>query len=86
MKKRAPLKSPSLHRVTTEYGDVVLNEQTGAYWHLNESAARVLKILTSGGSLDEAADDLVATYGIDHERARQDTEAIRTQLETLGAL
>ncbi|MEV5326370.1 lasso peptide biosynthesis PqqD family chaperone [Nonomuraea sp. NPDC052634] len=76
----------ALHRVSTEYGDVVLNERTGAYWHLNESASRVLAVLERGGSQDDAVADLVQTYGIDADRARADIEAISGELRRLGAL
>ncbi|WOF21918.1 lasso peptide biosynthesis PqqD family chaperone [Microbacterium betulae] len=79
-------RNPSLHRVSTEYGDVILNERTGAYWHLNESASRVVAVLDSGGSVEDAVRDLVDVYEIDEVRARQDIEVISASLQKLGAL
>lgn len=75
-----------INRVKTEYGEVVLNEKTGAYWHLNDTAARVLSVIEDGGSLEDAAADLVHSYGIEFEQARSDVETIRSGLERMGAL
>lgn len=82
------LRTPShnLSRVDTEYGEIVLNEATGAYWHLNASASRVLGVLQQGGSSDDAISDLVETYGITKPRAADDVHSIQTQLKELGAL
>lgn len=78
--------SPNLSQVDTEYGEIVLNEVTGAYWHLNETASRVLRVLQQGGTTDDAAADLVETYGINDKRATADVLAISKQLEEMGAL
>lgn len=75
-----------INRVKTEYGEVVLNEKNGAYWHLNDTAARVLSVIEDGGSLEDAAAELVDTYGIEFDQARNDVEAIRSGLERMGAL
>ncbi len=73
-------------RVSTEYGDLVLDENTGKYWHLNESATRVLKVFERGGSQEDAVADFVETYGIDPERARADIETISADLRESGLL
>ncbi len=73
-------------RVNTEYGDLVLDENTGKYWHLNESATRVLDVFERGGSQKEAVADFVETYGIAPERARADIEALSVELRKLGLL
>ena len=73
-------------RVNTEYGDLVLDENTGKYWHLNESAARVLNVFERGGGQEEAVADFVETYGIAPERARADIETLNAELRKLGLL
>lgn len=78
--------SHNLSRVDTEYGEIVLNEVTGAYWHLNETASRVLGVLQQGGTSDDAVSDLVETYRIDDRRAIEDVHSIRRQLKELGVL
>lgn len=73
-------------RVNTEYGDLVLDENTGKYWHLNESATRVLNVLERNGDQEDVVADFVETYGIDPERARADIETLNTELRKLGLL
>lgn len=73
-------------RVNTEYGDLVLDENTGKYWHLNESAARVLNVFERGGGQEEAVADFVETYGIAPERAQTDIETLSAELRKLGLL
>lgn len=86
MKNKFASSAGALHRVSTEYGDVVLNEKTGAYWHLNESASRIVSVLESGGSTEDAVRDLVDAYNIDEVTARRDIEAVSDHLQKLGAL
>ena len=73
-------------RVSTEYGDLVLDENTGKYWHLNESATRVLNVFERGGSQEDAVADFVETYGIAPEQARADIETVSAELRKLGLL
>lgn len=73
-------------RVSTEYGDLVLDENTGKYWHLNESATRVLEVFERNGSQEDAVADFVETYGITQERARADIETLRAELRESGLL
>lgn len=73
-------------RVNTEYGDLVLDQSTGKYWHLNESATRVLNVFDQGGSQEDAVADFVETYGIVPERARVDIETLSAELRKLGLL
>lgn len=73
-------------RVSTEYGDLVLDENTGKYWHLNESATRVLNVFERGGSQEDAVADFVETYGITPERARADIETLGAELRKAGLL
>ncbi|WP_431790831.1 lasso peptide biosynthesis PqqD family chaperone [Kocuria palustris] len=86
MKSKRKVNTTSLHRVPTEYGEVLLNEKTGAYWNLNESASRIVAVLENGGAVEDAVKDLVDTYGIDKNQARHDIEAVEASLQKLGAL
>lgn len=81
MNRRGRSRLSNLHRVETEYGVVILNEASGAYWHLNESADVVLSVLERGGNIEEATDALVQRYGIEPDRARADVEDIRGRLD-----
>ncbi|WP_145007860.1 lasso peptide biosynthesis PqqD family chaperone [Kocuria marina] len=86
MKNQSASTNGSLHRVPTEYGEVVLNDKTGAYWHLNESASRIVSVLETGGSTEDAVRNLVDAYGIDEAVVRRDIQAVASNLKKLGAL
>lgn len=75
-----------VRRVSTEYGDLILDENTGKYWHLNESATRVLNFFEQGGSQEDVVADFVETYEIAPERARADIETLSAELRKLGLL
>lgn len=82
-------KTPRRHEYTTvptEYGHVMLDESRGQYWHLNDSALTVTRCLRDGGSRDDAADALVASYGIERGVARRDVDAACETLQKVGLL
>lgn len=79
-------KKAAVSRVSTEYGEVLLDEETGGYWHINETASLVLNSLEEDHDEDHAAQKLVESYGIDPVRARQDVKAIAEKFTELGAL
>jgi Coenzyme PQQ synthesis protein D (PqqD) len=58
----------------TEYGIVLLDEDSGEYWNLNPSAAVVLRTLLDGGSPAEAVRHLTEQYAVDALTAGQDVE------------
>lgn len=72
--------------VRTEYGHVMLDESRGQYWHLNDSALVIAECLRGGGTRDDAADALVATYGIPRPDARRDVDAACDELVKVGVL
>lgn len=72
--------------VPTEFGNVVLDEGKGRYWHLNDSALTILRRLDEGGSDAEAAHDLVTQFQIDHSTAARDVESTRHHLREVGLL
>jgi hypothetical protein len=72
--------------VTTEYGVVMLNMRSGAYFELNQSGALVLDVLVNGGDVAHATRRLTAEYDIDEETARQDAAEILADLVSAGIL
>ncbi|MGS2647746.1 lasso peptide biosynthesis PqqD family chaperone [Streptosporangium sp. LJ11] len=75
-----------MSRVHTDYGDVLLDETTGRYFHTNPSASLVLDTFERGGDTDEAAERLAAEFNIDHSTARSDVEMLLDHLRKLGVL
>jgi len=79
-------KPPRVSKVATNFGDVLLDEKRGQYWHLNEAAAVVFTALSEGRGENEAALRLVEQYGISVERARADAASIAGQMKENGLL
>ncbi|MCT1874337.1 lasso peptide biosynthesis PqqD family chaperone [Brevibacterium luteolum] len=79
-------KNAKVSRVATEYGEVLLDEDTGGYWHINETASLVLRSLEEDHDEAHAAQQLVERYGIDPVRASKDVKAVAKKLAELGAL
>ncbi len=80
------MKKANLSTVNTDYGTVVLNESTGEYWHLNNSAAYIFQELASGSSIDTIAQSLVCQFSISVNDAEKDVIDTKQQLKSLGAL
>ncbi|GAB3457930.1 hypothetical protein GCM10027570_40930 [Streptomonospora sediminis] len=72
-----------ISRVRTDYGDVILDEASGFYWHANPTAALILDTVEHGGGAEQAAERLAAEFGIDRSRALADAEALLTRLRDL---
>ncbi|GAB7039292.1 MULTISPECIES: lasso peptide biosynthesis PqqD family chaperone [Catenuloplanes] len=70
----------------TEYGVVLLDEHTGAYYTLNPTAALVVRTLDSGGDDEAAAAALVAQFGADPGTAGTDVAELVGSLRTAGLL
>ncbi|CAM3922220.1 lasso peptide biosynthesis PqqD family chaperone [Nocardiopsis rhodophaea] len=75
-----------ISRVRTDYGDVILDEAKGIYWHANPTAVLVLDTVEHGGGLEEAAERLMAEFGIDRSTARSDAETLLGRLRDLGVV
>lgn len=86
MKMPRHRKATRMQRVTTDYGDVALDQRTGKYWHLNESAARVLSMLEAGKDSHAAARDLAEHYDIPVEQAERDVQTIADNFKAQGLL
>ena len=70
----------------TEYGIMLLDEDSGRYWKLNPSAARVLRTLLDGGTPDQAARELTERYQVDAETAGRDVQELLDGLGSAGLL
>lgn len=60
----------------TEGGAVLLDEKAGGYWQVNRSGLLALRSLLAGGTLEQAADEILARYPVDRERALADVRAL----------
>ena len=68
----------------TEYGVVLLDENSGDYWNLNPTGALVLRTLLDGGSTAEAVHHLTEQYAVDPQSARQDVDDLLGGLRSAG--
>jgi PqqD family protein of HPr-rel-A system len=68
----------------TEYGVVLLDENSGDYWNLNPTGALVLRTLLDGGSTAEAVRHLTEQYAVHPETARQDVDDLLGGLRSAG--
>lgn len=78
--------APRVHVVHTEYGDVLLNEATGAYLHLNTTGALIRELLVEDDDVDRAVERIVEQHDVDAATARKDVEAFRQELTKRGLL
>jgi len=72
-----------ISRVRTDYGDVILDEGKGFYWHANPTAVLVLDTIVEGGDADQAVERIVEEFGIDQSTARSDVETLLGHLRKL---
>jgi hypothetical protein len=68
----------------TDYGAVLLDEDSGQYWNLNPSGALILRTLLDGGSLTEAARQLTGAYEVAAETAHRDVEDLVGEFRSAG--
>jgi len=70
----------------TEYGIALLDGDSGDYWELNPTGATVLRVLLSGGSPDDAIEQITTDYSIDRAIAEQDVTELVGELRASGLL
>ena len=58
----------------TEYGFVLLDEDSGEYWNLNPTGALVVRTMLDGGSVADATHRLIEQYAVDPDTAREDVD------------
>jgi hypothetical protein len=68
----------------TEYGIVLLDEDSGEYWNLNPTGVVVVRTLLEGGSAADAAQQLAEEYAIDPDTARRDVHDLVDGLRSAG--
>jgi Coenzyme PQQ synthesis protein D (PqqD) len=68
----------------TDYGVMLLDEDSGHYWNLNPTAAVVLRTLLDGGSSEQAVQELTSQYSVDAGTAGQDVQDLVAELHSAG--
>jgi Coenzyme PQQ synthesis protein D (PqqD) len=68
----------------TDYGTMLLDEDSGRYWNLNPTAALVLRTLLDGGRPAEAVRRLTQRYAVDADTAGRDVQDLLDGLRSAG--
>jgi hypothetical protein len=68
----------------TDYGIVLLDEDSGQYWSLNPTAALVLRTLLDGGAPAEAVRQVTEQYAVDVGAAGRDVRELVDGLRSAG--
>ena len=68
----------------TDYGIMLLDEDSGQYWNLNPTAALVLRLLLDGGTPAQAVQQLTEQYAVDTNSASRDVQDILEGLRSAG--
>jgi Coenzyme PQQ synthesis protein D (PqqD) len=68
----------------TDYGIMLLDEDSGRYWNLNPTAALVLRTMLDGGSPDQAAGELSERYAVEAATAGRDVRELLDGLRAAG--
>ena len=68
----------------TEYGVVLLDENSGDYWTLNPTGALVLRTLLGGGTRQQAVQAVGTEYAVDQQTADRDVAELIDDLRAAG--
>jgi hypothetical protein len=68
----------------TDYGLMLLDEDSGQYWNLNPTAAVVLRTLLDGGTPEQAVQELTDQYQVDADTANRDVQDLVGELHSVG--
>jgi hypothetical protein len=68
----------------TDYGIMLLDEDSGQYWNLNPTAALALRSLLDGGTLDQTVQELTERYSVDAGTASRDVRELLDGLRSAG--
>lgn len=71
---------------TTDYGTILLDEQSSRYWQLTPTAAVVLEALQAGEGVAGAVRRLTDRYPVTAETATRDATALLRQLADIGVV
>ncbi len=70
----------------TDYGIVLLDEDSGQYWNLNPTAALILRTLLGGGNPAQAVRELTEQYAVDTTAAKRDVADLVDRLRSAGVV
>lgn len=73
---------PHISSTTIDNRRVLLDESTGRYWELNQTGSRMLELLLSVDSVDDVAEKVSRTEGIEFSRAQKDVHSFIHSLLT----
>jgi Coenzyme PQQ synthesis protein D (PqqD) len=68
----------------TDYGLVLLDEDSGQYWNLNPTAALALRTLLDGGTPEQAVQELTGQFAVDADTASRDVQDLISDLHSAG--
>ena len=68
----------------TDYGLMLLDEDSGLYWNLNPTAAAVLRALLAGGTAEQAVQELAGEYAVGADTASRDVQDLISDLHSAG--
>jgi hypothetical protein len=68
----------------TDYGIVLLDEDSGQYWNLNPTAALALHTLLDGGTRLQAVQELTEQFAVEADTANRDVEDLVDGLQSAG--
>jgi hypothetical protein len=68
----------------TDYGVMLLDEDSGQYWNLNPTGALVLRTLLDGRTPAQAALELTEQFSVDEQSASTDVEMLVGELRSAG--
>jgi coenzyme PQQ synthesis protein D (PqqD) len=68
----------------TDYGIMLLDEDSGRYWNLNPTAALALRSLLDGGTIDQTVQELTERYSVDAGTASRDVRELLDGLRSAG--
>jgi len=69
-----------IHFRPIEHSAVILNERTGQYWQLNETAAYILQAVLTDTTKAEIADQIITARPVNRERALADIHSLLDEL------
>ncbi|GGV00664.1 hypothetical protein GCM10010260_41540 [Streptomyces filipinensis] len=78
--------NPQVSLAETDDGAVLLHERTGGYWQLNTTGLAVLRSLTSGATIEQAARALASEHALPVARAHDDVVAVLASLRSADLL
>ena len=70
----------------TDYGAVLLDEKSGAFWTLNETGVAIVRAIAEGGGTEAAVAALSREYDVDRATAEHDVSCLVTELCDTGLM